>query len=287
MPEKIFERKSGKFVFTLLATLLATTATYILNNHLSLGPVIAASLIGLVSAVVWKEYRTALYAGALAGMTSSMVTSMWWAIAFIGIMTGVILRLLDVSPFRKMGGKLGTAAFLSVAAAGLLASRDILKLVYTGNSFPHLQPWFIILFLGALGSILTYLFSIRLTRGFHWRNNIYFPHPQVFASAATGLIGVLIAAAVWPENVSSGSLIMYTGSFVGMCTSEAFFKKPIFTFMLGGLVSAAIFVLGQDYFVGFGGKIGFIAFLTVFVTEALLRIFSGITAVAVIKRKGI
>jgi len=254
-----------------LIALVATVITYALNNYLFLGPVLAASTVGLISAVSMRKYSTVIYAGALAGMTSSMVTSTWWVIVFIGALTGIIFYFLKPH-FIGEGGKLGTAAFLSVILTGFFIHREIFDKVYLEDGLIGGSLLLTALFFGVIGAVATRLFAIRLKKGIHWHNQQYNLHPTVFASAVIGLTGVVLAYFAWPNDILSGSLIIFTGSFVGMSTKEIFPGKSLLPYVLAGLISALIFVFGQNYFDGFGGKIGFIAFLSVFIVSVSWKI---------------
>lgn len=91
-----------------------------------LSPVLAASLMGVVAAVVSTLHsRVAvaavpLYCGAFAGMTSELVLADWPAVALSGLIAGVLVSLLRAT-WDGVGGKLGLLAFGGVYLTALLA----------------------------------------------------------------------------------------------------------------------------------------------------------------------
>jgi hypothetical protein len=75
----------------------------------------------------------------------------------------------------------------------------------------------------------------------------------VLASAAVGLLGGLLLPKVSAE--------IYTGSFVGMCSIGV---APHFSrLLLAGMIAGLIFYTSRHVLIGFGGKLGTIAFTSV------------------------
>ncbi|MBM3138003.1 MAG: hypothetical protein FJZ98_07425 [Chloroflexi bacterium] len=78
----------------------------------------------------------------------------------------------------------------------------------------------------------------------------------VLSSAAVGLLGSLLLPKLSAE--------IFTGSFVGMCSRAA---VPQFSLILfAGLIAGWIFHMSRSTLVGFGGKLGTIAFASVILT---------------------
>lgn len=65
------------------------------------------------------------------------------------------------------------------------------------------------------------------------------------------------------------SLVAYCGSFAGMAAPEIL-GTP-FEFFLVSFAGAGIFIGAQEHFKGVGGKLGAMAFLSVFVTVLVTR----------------
>ncbi|MEH6407282.1 MAG: hypothetical protein V7767_08385 [Leeuwenhoekiella sp.] len=109
--------------FVILFVITGGLATYCLNINLNIGPVLAASLVGLLASFIpflkintslVKEVPEATYCGAFVGMTAPQVATDIKFILFASFMTGAMF-LLCKNVFNGFGGKLGTIAFGGVA----------------------------------------------------------------------------------------------------------------------------------------------------------------------------
>lgn len=107
---------------------VGAVSTYILNIHLELGPVLAASIIGVLASFIPEFYKksvylkqlpVALYCGAFVGMCGSNVAHSFWFVLIAGLVTAVFL-VVSKSLFNGIGGKLGTLAFGGVALTSFL-----------------------------------------------------------------------------------------------------------------------------------------------------------------------
>lgn len=86
-----------------------------------------------------------------------------------------------------------------------------------------------------------------------------FAVPIVLASASIGLLGSLIPFPKRFENHPNAAI--YAGSFAGMCSSElitSFSELAIIAF-----IGSSLFLFGKNMFVGFGGRLGGLAFVSV------------------------
>jgi hypothetical protein len=90
----------------------------------------------------------------------------------------------------------------------------------------------------ALGSLSTYFL------------HVYLPFHPVLASSIIGYMG--------SKFFRKHQVVIYCGSFVGMASSEA--MGGFFPLLLATLIAVVLFNLSKDVFVGFGGKLGAIAF---------------------------
>ncbi len=82
----------------------------------------------------------------------------------------------------------------------------------------------------------------------------------VLASAAVGLLGGLLLPKVSAE--------IYTGSFVGMCSIGV---APHFSrLLLAGMIAGLVFYASRYVLIGFGGKLGTIAFTSVILATLLV-----------------
>lgn len=83
----------------------------------------------------------------------------------------------------------------------------------------------------------------------------------VLASAVVGLIGA------WTFKAYAAAI--YCGSFIGMACS-LIFSNPLYL-LVASLISAIFFVLTVHMFVGYGGKLGFTAFIGTFLASHLFQ----------------
>jgi len=79
----------------------------------------------------------------------------------------------------------------------------------------------------------------------------------VIASCIVGIIGALIGYALHSEDLP---MVIFAGSFVGM-TAVGMASLPII--LLAGLSCGILYLLAAPVFVGYGGKLGTIAFISV------------------------
>ncbi len=110
-------------VGVIFAVILGAVVTYYISVYLGIGgygvfgPVIGASLVGLVYAYiadilkgVWGQMPAPVYCGAFIGMVSSSVLPSIWMVALAGFFSGLIF-VITHEVYTGTGGKLGTIAF--------------------------------------------------------------------------------------------------------------------------------------------------------------------------------
>lgn len=81
----------------------------------------------------------------------------------------------------------------------------------------------------------------------------------VVASCSIGLLGALIGYWMNSEDLA---MVIFAGTFVGM-TTVSIASFPIM--LLAGLACGILYLLAEPIFVGYGGKLGAIAFISVVV----------------------
>ncbi|RAJ08728.1 hypothetical protein LX64_01382 [Chitinophaga skermanii] len=103
-------------------------SSYYLNNHVHLGPVMAAGIVGTIASFLpninkeshyLQQLPPAVYCGAFIGMSSPNVASSFMFILAASVFTGILL-VLSKSLFSGVGGKLGTLAFAGVVITSYL-----------------------------------------------------------------------------------------------------------------------------------------------------------------------
>ena len=90
----------------------------------------------------------------------------------------------------------------------------------------------------------------------------------VVASCAVGLLGALIGYLMKNEDLA---MVIFAGSFVGM-TTVSIASFPIM--LIAGLACGVLYVLSEPIFVGYGGKLGAIAFVSVAIVLGLFMVLS-------------
>ena len=81
----------------------------------------------------------------------------------------------------------------------------------------------------------------------------------VVASCIIGLLGALIG--YW-MNAEDLAMVIFAGSFVGM-TTVSLGSLPIV--LLAGLACGVFYLIAEPIFVGYGGKLGAIAFISLLI----------------------
>lgn len=100
-------------------------STYFLSAELHLGPVIAASVVGLLASFIpsirpsAQHLPAAIYCGSFVGMSSPMIAPNYIFILLACLFSGGVYLLVK-DDLNGMGGKLGTVAFSGVLLLTLL-----------------------------------------------------------------------------------------------------------------------------------------------------------------------
>ena len=112
-----------KHIITIIVAIVSTVMSYAINYYLNLGPlnnyqragpVVAASIVGIIAALFFKNYAVTGYIASFVGMSSlNVIPSIEYTILF-GFVCGIIC-ILFAPHYAGFGGKAGTTAFLSVA----------------------------------------------------------------------------------------------------------------------------------------------------------------------------
>ena len=236
-----------------LAVILGGLAAYALSHELGLGPVIAASLVGLLASLIWPETSIAAYCGAFVGMTSDILFFNYWEVAVAGLIAGgVYIMTRDV--FNGFGGKLGTIALVGTALTCLSLNREFLILPVAGWEANAL-----VMATAMLATPLTFYFNIARKHG------------PVLASAIVGMTGGLILPALLPQFGPTLAVVAICASFSGMTSKD---RCPKFWHILvTGFFTGVVFVYSTPLLGGAGGKLGTIAFGAVLGTCGLKKWF--------------
>jgi hypothetical protein len=238
----------------------------------------ASSIVGMISALFLSpSFAAASLCGSFAGMSAHIVTSQQAAV--LGLACGLVLYVWDAQQLQMgKGGRLGTIAFAgnmmyyslryggpspvlkamvntltpvtaSTAAAASLVSmaskRQLLhqaaKAILWSSLFHRLLICGVSLPQWALSSACIFVASFLVRTATPWKGVVL----------ATSLVGFLGSFTPWAAAI-------YLGAFIGM-TGRANFKLR--SFLEATLLSSILLELGL--LPGFGGRLGFLAFLGV------------------------
>jgi len=90
---KIIPKISREDGLITLCVLGGAVVTFILNNHLELGGIIPAALVGLVAALFAGKKAVPIYCGAFVGMAYQEVSGTFYSILLAGLLAGGLFVL--------------------------------------------------------------------------------------------------------------------------------------------------------------------------------------------------
>ena len=231
-----------------VAVALAAPITFLLSVEVGVGAVVASALVGLCAQLVTETYGAPAYCGSFVGMATPAGAADLIAVTAAGLVAAVVF-VAAKRAFNGFGGKLGTTAFvgcLAVAAVGGLSPG--------AGSVPEPSVAAALVVAAAVAAVATFVVSVRLDHG------------PVVGSAVVGIV----AGVVCPPLFAAGDAIAavaFCASFAGMATPERIPGSGAMLF--AGAVSGVVFVGAAPFFVGFGGKLGTIAFVACVVTAGV------------------
>lgn len=240
--------------YNFIAVLAGTLLTFVFNNYLGMGLVVASALVGTISAIIIPKFAVPLYCGSFVGMASCLLFETHAHIAVTGMIAGAVF-IFSKNAFNGFGGKLGTSALTGCILASVFAGKGFL----TGGVIPGWDIGKYFVSYSVIAAVATYILNIRLKHG------------PVFSSGIVGLLGGLIMPALFPEIGGTLAAMVICASFAGM-SSQARIPNEIYIAM-AGLLSAFFFILSIPYFGGTGGKLGTIAFISCIIIRGFLDIF--------------
>ncbi len=241
-----------KHVYEFLAVFIGGVASCVFCRDFQLGPVVAASLIGLIAYLIVPKYAVPAYCGAFVGMTSNALLFSHPEVAIASAIAGIIY-VLSSYVFGGFGGKLGTIAFVSTIITSLILGREFIP----GTIFDNFGISMIVL-VALIATPLTYYLNV--IRG----------HGAVLASGFVGLLGGLILPII-PEIGGTLAVVAICASFAGMSNKAR--CPSIWMLSLAGLFIGVIFVYSAPVFGGVGGKLGTIAFGSIMAVYGYMSLF--------------
>ena len=226
--------------------------TFALSTDLGLGPVVAASLVGILATLALRRFDVPIYCGAFVGMASRGYLCEYGHLVLASVLAGVVF-VLSKAAFNGFGGKLGTIAFIGCIGAGLLTGRACSSVPVPG--------WDVGVYLvgySVLAAVLTYVLNVRLKNS------------PVISSGLVGLAGGLILPVVHPDMGGILAVMVICASFAGMSNRQ---RVPNELYLvIAGVLCALVFMYSHPHLGGAGGKLGTIAFGSVIATAGMRRV---------------
>jgi len=269
------------FIFAFVGCLFT-----ILTALLDINSITSSSLIAIIIAMFTiiindeNHYSWAAFCGTFAGMISLKLLSGgdvvdYTSLQFIrnSLMLSIITGLFycfgefvsykyPKAAFDGYGGKLGTIAFLSVVVFSLVLSLIFNNRILFYNRDLLFDGVDLIYLLSILSALAGALVSMEIKNTVSSLNDNY----RVLTVAITGIIGGILVSKI-PHYGIAFAQAWYAGAFVGMSSFFVLMLKR--DYFISGILSGLIFVLTKDFFPGFGGKLGFIAFVSVVLTRLI------------------
>ena len=236
---------------TVLAVAAGAVFTRLLAVDLGLGVVVAAALVGLLADRTRPSYGAAVYCGAFVGMASPALFGELTAVTAAGILAGMVFVAAE-QVFDGFGGKLGTTAFVGCAAVALALGVD----GGSGSAVP--------------GSIAVgYVLAGAAAAGITYISSVHLEHGPVQASALVGLVGGLVCPALLTAGEGVAAVV-FCASFAGMARPG---RVPgLGAMVVAGALCGVLVAATSPVLVGFGGKLGTIAFVACLVVRGLLAV---------------
>lgn len=242
-------RKDG---LNFISVFLGAIITFLISNEAGYGAVVAASLIGVLAAVLFKPVAAAAYCGAFVGMASCSVFR-GYEVALAGGIAG-LFYVLGKNVFSGYGGKLGTTAFTGCVFTSFITKSQLLNGSITGWEIRGLLVLYCI-----TGAVVTFLLGNKYGYG------------AVMASGIVGIIGGISLPYIYGNYV--GSLLavaVFCASFAGMSGFDRF--KKTYLMVPAGVLCALVLIYGSPFLGGAGGKLGTSAFGAVLGLKGLSRL---------------
>ncbi len=234
---------------TVLAIVTGALTTFILANAVGLGPVVGASLVGAIGALIARNKAAAVYCGAFVGMVSQDCLYASTHVTLAALLAAAVF-LLAAPVFNGFGGKLGTIAFIGCVAMAWLTGNPLSQ-----APIPAANVKALIVLFSVAASMGTFSLSTRLKLG------------PVMASALVGLAGGLLLPPLMPETGPMLAVVVICASFTGMSSRERLADER--RLALAGLITGLIFIFTLPAMGGAGGKLGTIAFASSLAAKSL------------------
>jgi hypothetical protein len=241
-------------VLDALAVVAGAILTYLLSVRAGLGPVVSSALVGLLAGVLADEIAVPAYCGSFVGMASPALFPSVGYPAAAGLLSGLAFVAAEHA-FDGVGGKLGTLALFGCTTTAALTGADYAA----GSALPWTHAGLVVP-VAVAGAVGTAVLSVRLELG------------AVVSSALVGLLAGLGLPAIPFEPSGTLAAAAFCASFVGMSSSERLDGEG--RVALAGALCGLVFVAVAAAFVGAGGKLGTIAFVSCVTVAGVEELFA-------------
>jgi len=245
----VYERSYYSVVTAVLAGALIT---FFMSHELNLGPVVASGVVGLIGAMASKKYEVPIYCGSFVGMSSILMFGDYQSLLFSAIISGMFF-LIAGSVFSGFGGKLGMIAFGGTMTYSIVTGNAYVVSAFTGEVSNGIIVVFMI-----LGAVATYLV--------HHQSRL----SAVESAAVTGVIGGLILPMMYGTSGNFLAVVLYCGSFIGMSSKDRL--NNLNHVVLSAFTASVFFIYTQNIFIGLGGKLGAIAFVSILSINGAIKV---------------
>ena len=245
-----FDRRDARDAVAVVA---GAIAAYLLSVHAGLGPVVGSAAVGLAAGLAPTEHDVAAYCGSFVGMASPAVFPGVLPIALAAGVSGLAF-VAARDAFGGVGGKLGTLALFGCATTVALTGSDYAS----GTALPWTMAPEIVA-VAVAGAVVTVVLSVRLGLG------------AVVGSAAVGLVAGLAFPTLLPATGATLATVAFCASFVGMSSTERLADER--QVAVAGVLCGLVFVFVSPAFVGAGGKLGTVAFVSAVSTVGLSELY--------------
>jgi hypothetical protein len=226
--------------WNLLAVVGGTVGTFAGVAELGTSPIVAASLVGVVAAVVVRDWAVPVYCGAFVGMTSPALFGTYGYAVLAAILAGLLFTVAH-PVFHGLGGKLGTTAFAGVTTVVVPTAAS-----FRSSPIPEWPTILAVVGVAALSAIVTFTIHTRSAAS------------PVLASGLVGAVGGLLFSTVFNGTGGLLAAASYSASFAGMTNPR---RIPTEWWIGATGIGVGLVVAFTTPFVGgSGGKLGTIAF---------------------------
>lgn len=273
------------FIFSFIGC-IATIYCVVIKCNIVVASSIVAIILSVLAITLQDERRFSLagFAGSFAGMTAPFLISgisnnygihffiasllLSLTVAFLYSFSEIVSVYYPKVFFDGFGGRLGFIAFLSVLVYLLLFrhSPDVRLFKFNDISLISSPLKVIPILIASSGGAMV---SMEVKHAMSSLNENY----KVLSVALTGIIGGILIERI-PCLGHHLACAWYAGAFVGMSSYFILMFKRHFFF--AGLFCGILYVIGEPLFVGVGGKLGFISFLSVMLMSGINALISHI-----------